>query len=49
MKSSTSTEQNEYAKDNFGNHVYISDVVSGQKGYWFSGCGFEMIAIHGTI
>jgi hypothetical protein len=43
------TEQNEYAKDNFGNHVYISDVVSGQKGYWCIGCGFEMQAVHGTI
>jgi hypothetical protein len=49
MKSSTSIEQNEYAKDNFGNHVYISDVVSGQKGYWCIGCGFEMQAVHGTI
>ncbi|MFV8323919.1 hypothetical protein [Flavobacterium sp. LS2R12] len=49
MKSSTSIEQNEYAKDNFSNHVYIRDVVSGQKGYWCIGCGFEMIDVHGTI
>lgn len=43
------TEQNEYAKDNFGNHIYILDVESGQKGYWCIGCGFEMQAVHGTI
>ena len=43
------TEQNEYAKDNFGNHVYILDVESGQKGYRCIGCGFEMQAVHGTI
>lgn len=49
MELATSKEQNEYAKDNFGNHVYISDVVSGQKGYWCIGCGFEMQAVHGTI
>ncbi|MFV8359898.1 hypothetical protein [Flavobacterium sp. LS1P3] len=24
-------EQNEYVKDNFGKHVYILDVESGQK------------------
>lgn len=49
MKVLSVIEQNEYAKDNFGNHVYIRDVVSGQKGYWCIGCGFEMIAVHGTI
>ncbi len=49
MELTTLKEQNEYAKDNFGNHVYISDVVSGQKGYWCIGCGFEMQAVHGTI
>lgn len=43
------TEQNVYAKDNFGNHVYILDVEKGQKGYWCIGCGFEMQAVHGTI
>jgi hypothetical protein len=45
----TLKERNEYAKDNFGNHVYILDVEKGQKGYWCIGCGFEMQAVHGTI
>lgn len=49
MELTTSKEQNEYAKDNFGNHVYILDVEKGQKGYWCIGCGFEMQAVHGTI
>lgn len=49
MKILTSKEQNEYAKDNFGNHVYILDVEKGQKGYWCIGCGFEMQAVHGAI
>lgn len=42
-------EQNEYAKDKFGKHVYILDVLSGQKGYWCIGCGHEMQAVHGTV
>lgn len=42
-------EQNEYAKDKFGKHVYILDVVSGQKGYWCIGCGHQMQAVHGTV
>ncbi len=42
-------EQNEYAKDKFGKHVYILDVESGQKGYWCIGCGHEMQAVHGTV
>ncbi len=49
MKTYNNIEQNEYAKDNFGNHVYILEVEKGQKGYWCIGCGFEMIAVHGTI
>lgn len=49
MKSKVIIEQNEYAKDRFGKHVYILDVVSGQKGYWCIGCGHEMQAVHGTV
>lgn len=49
MKPISTIEQNEYAKDNFGKHVYILDVEKGQKGYWCIGCGFEMQAVHGTI
>lgn len=49
MQKNSTIEQNEYAKDKFGNHVYIRDVVSGQKGYWCIGCGHEMQAVHGTV
>lgn len=49
MFKSNVIEQNEYAKDKFGKHVYILDVVSGQKGYWCIGCGHEMQAVHGNI
>ena len=49
MKITYNIEQNEYAKNKFGKHVYILDVESGQKGYWCIGCGHEMQAVHGTV
>lgn len=49
LKANAITEQNDYAKDKFGDVVFINDVESGQKGYWCIECDTEMIAVHGKV
>ncbi|WP_418264194.1 hypothetical protein [Flavobacterium faecale] len=47
-KHTTSKEQNEYAKNVKGEHIFILEAESGRKGYWCMGCGEEMEAVRRT-
>lgn len=44
----TSKEQNEYAKNVKGEHIFILEAESGRKGYWCMGCDEEMEAVRRT-
>lgn len=48
MEHSNSKEQNEYAKNVKGEHIFILEAESGRKGYWCMGCGEEMEAVRRT-
>lgn len=45
MENPNSKEQNEYAKNVKGEHLFIMDAESGRKGYWCIGCDAEMEAV----
>lgn len=45
MENPNLKEQNEYAKNVKGEHLFIMDAESGRKGYWCIGCDAEMEAV----
>lgn len=48
IESTSSKEQNEYAKNVKGEPLFILEAESGRKGYWCMGCGEEMEAVRRT-